>query len=65
MDAVIANALEIIGSHGMRAHRYDAMLAMILSGQLQPEKLLGKTISLTEPIDVLTGLDKTIRLASL
>ena len=58
MDAVIANELEIIGSHGMQAHKYDAMLAMILSGQLQPEKLLGKTISLTESIDVLTGLDK-------
>ncbi|MFH6955238.1 zinc-dependent alcohol dehydrogenase family protein [Pseudoalteromonas sp. XMcav1-K] len=58
MDKVIAHELEIIGSHGMQAHRYDAMLAMILSGKLQPEKLLGKTITLAQSIDVLTQLDK-------
>ena len=32
MSKVIANELEILGSHGMQAHRYDAMLAMIQSG---------------------------------
>jgi len=58
MDKVIGNELEIIGSHGMQAHRYDAMLAMMLSGKLQPEKLLGRTISLEQSIDALTTMDQ-------
>lgn len=58
MDRVIAHELEIIGSHGMQAHRYDAMLAMIQSGKLTPEKLLGKTISLEESINALTRMNE-------
>lgn len=57
MDKVIGHELEIIGSHGMQAHRYDAMLSMMLSGKLQPEKLLGRTISLSESIEALTTMD--------
>ena len=48
MDKVIANELEILGSHGIQAHRYSVLLAMIKSGKLHPEKLIGKTISLDE-----------------
>jgi alcohol dehydrogenase len=48
MDAVISNELEILGSHGMQAHRYPAMLDMILARKLQPAKLVGKTIHLDE-----------------
>jgi len=58
MDIVIGNELEIIGSHGMQAHRYPAMLAMIQSGKLQPEKLLGRTINLEQSIEALTMMDK-------
>ena len=58
MNLVIAHELEIIGSHGMQAFRYDAMLAMIKSGKLSPEKLLGRTISLEESIAALTNMDK-------
>jgi alcohol dehydrogenase len=58
MSKVIGNELEILGSHGMQAHRYDAMLAMIESGKLAPEKLIGKTISLEQSIDALTSMDK-------
>ena len=32
MDRVIANELEILGSHGMQAHRYPEMMAMIAAG---------------------------------
>jgi alcohol dehydrogenase len=46
MDKVIANELEILGSHGMQAYRYEAMLEMIKAGKLQPQKLTGRTISL-------------------
>ncbi|MBT80909.1 MAG: alcohol dehydrogenase [Alteromonadaceae bacterium] len=57
MGRVIGDELEIIGSHGMQAFRYDAMLSMMMSGKLKPEKLLGRTISLAESIEALTTLD--------
>jgi alcohol dehydrogenase len=46
MELVIANELEIVGSHGLQAHVYDRMLQMILSGKLDPQKLLGQTVDL-------------------
>lgn len=57
MAKVIAHELEILGSHGMQAHRYDAMLAMVHSGKLAPEKLIGKTISLEQSITELMEMD--------
>ena len=59
MSRVIGDELEIIGSHGMQAFRYQAMLDMILSGRLQPEKLLGQEISLSESIGFLTGMENS------
>nr|WP_294863269.1 zinc-dependent alcohol dehydrogenase family protein [uncultured Pseudogulbenkiania sp.] len=58
MSKVIAHELEILGSHGMQAHRYDAMFAMMKSGKLAPEKLIGRTINLEQSIDVLMTMDK-------
>lgn len=48
MDEVIAKELEILGSHGMPAHRYQAMLELIVAGRLEPGRLIGKTIPLEE-----------------
>ncbi|MEI9423339.1 zinc-dependent alcohol dehydrogenase family protein [Mesorhizobium sp. Cs1299R1N1] len=48
MDKVIAFELEILGSHGMQAYRYPAMMEMIRHGKLKPELLVGKKISLDE-----------------
>jgi alcohol dehydrogenase len=58
MESVIANELEIRGSHGMQAHRYDQMLGMITAGTLSPEKLIGRRITLEESIEVLTSMDR-------
>ena len=58
MDKVIANELEILGSHGMQAYKYPEMLAMIKNGQLQPQKLINKTISLEEAILALPNMNK-------
>jgi len=58
MDIVVANELEIVGSHGMQAHRYDEMLGMIVDGRLTPQTLVGRTISLEESIDALTAPEK-------
>ncbi|WP_027488002.1 zinc-dependent alcohol dehydrogenase family protein [Allorhizobium undicola] len=57
MARVIAHELEIYGSHGMQAWRYDAMLAMIESGRLSPEKLIGRHISLTDAATALPAMD--------
>jgi alcohol dehydrogenase len=56
MHKVIANELEVRGSHGMQAHRYDEMLAMIVAGDLSPGKLVGRTIDLGESISVLASM---------
>lgn len=57
MDKIIANELEILGSHGMQAHKYSALLAMIKAGKLFPEKLIRKTISLEKSLDALANMD--------
>ncbi len=58
MAKVLANELEILGSHGMQAHRYPDMLDMISAGRLSPEKLIGKTITLEESIAALTSMNE-------
>jgi alcohol dehydrogenase len=58
MSKVIAHELEILGSHGMQAHRYDALFAMIEAGKLQPERLIGRTITLEQSVDALVNMDK-------
>jgi alcohol dehydrogenase len=57
MDLVIARELELLGSHGMQAYRYDAMLALITSGRFRPEQLVGKTIALDEAPAELAALE--------
>src|SRR5262249_22794696 len=58
MSKVIAQELEILGSHGMQAHRYDALFAMIETGKLTPERLIGRTITLAQSVDALVNMDK-------
>jgi alcohol dehydrogenase len=58
MDQVVANELEIIGSHGMQAFRYGEMFEMIRTGKLKPQQLTGKTISIDEAPQTLMNMDK-------
>ena len=58
MDLVIANELEIRGSHGMQAFKYPEMLEMIKSGRLSPEKLIERTISLEESVRILPEMNQ-------
>jgi alcohol dehydrogenase len=57
MARVIAHELEIYGSHGMQSWRYDAMLRMILTGKLSPDRLIGRRITLTEAAPALATMD--------
>jgi alcohol dehydrogenase len=58
MAQVIGHELEIYGSHGMQAWRYDAMLTMITAGKLDPRKLIGREISLEEAVPALVAMDR-------
>ncbi|MEM6577843.1 MAG: zinc-dependent alcohol dehydrogenase family protein [Pseudomonadota bacterium] len=57
MDRVIAHELEIVGSHGMQAHRYTDMIGMIEAGSLTPQRLLGQEITLSASITALTDMN--------
>ena len=48
MDRVISHELELRGVHGMAVGRYDALLAMIAEGAVDPARLIGRTITLDE-----------------
>lgn len=57
MDRILADELEIIGSHGMQAHKYPEMLKMIVDGKLHPENLIEKTITLEEATRALPNMN--------
>jgi alcohol dehydrogenase len=56
MHQVIGRELEICGSHGMQASKYGEMLAMIVSGRLDPKALIGKTVPLEQASRELEGM---------
>ena len=56
MARVISKELEIVGSHGMAAHRFPYMLDMIAAGRLQPKKLVTRTVTLEESTSVLQSM---------
>jgi len=58
MGKVLTDELQILGSHGMQAWRYDSMLTMIQSGKLTPQRLIGRTISLEDSIEALMSMDR-------
>ncbi|MGR3367418.1 MAG: zinc-dependent alcohol dehydrogenase family protein [Sagittula sp.] len=58
MAKVIGKELEILGSHGMQAHRYGVMRDMITSGKLDPSRLVGDRISLEDAPAALMNMDR-------
>ncbi len=58
MELVIARELEILGSHGMAAHAYPRMMAMILDGRLAPDQLIARTIGLEDVAHELPALER-------
>ena len=48
MARVIALELEVVGSHGMAAHEYPAMLDMVAAGRLRPDLLVTRQIGLAD-----------------
>ncbi|MDQ0326423.1 alcohol dehydrogenase [Rhodopseudomonas julia] len=58
MPKIVGQEIELIGSHGMQAHRYGAMLDMVASGKLDPSRLVGDQISLADAPEALMAMDK-------
>ena len=48
LGQLVAKELSVHGSHGMSAADYPAMLAMVASGALQPQRLVGRVIGLDQ-----------------
>lgn len=57
MSAVIGGELEIVGSHGMQAWAYRPLLDQIVSGRLDPGRLVNRIVSLEAACDLLMRLD--------
>jgi alcohol dehydrogenase len=55
---VIGWELDVLGSHGMAAADYPGMLALIVAGSLQPQRLVERTIGLEEAADLLPRFDR-------
>ena len=58
MDLVVARELEIHGSHGMAARDYPAMLALVASGALRPERLVGSVVGLPDAGAALAAMSR-------
>lgn len=56
-DRVIAWELSVIGSHGMSARDYPAMLDLIVEGRLDPAALIGSVTDLEGAVDALVAMD--------
>jgi alcohol dehydrogenase len=58
MEQVISRELELYGSHGMQAAKYDEMLALVVSGKLDPRKIVGRTVALDEAPAILENMGR-------
>ncbi|MGN8026308.1 zinc-dependent alcohol dehydrogenase family protein [Microbacterium sp. 22242] len=58
MDRVIGWELDLLGSHGMAAADYPAMMTLIERGLLAPQQLIERTIGLEEAAALLPEFDR-------
>ena len=57
MDLVVSRELEVLGSHGMAAVDYPALLALIVEGRLDPGALVGRVVDLDQAGPALEAMD--------
>jgi len=58
MGRLIAEELELLGSHGMPAHDYAEMLALVASGRLDVRRLVGRVIALEDAPEALAAMSR-------
>jgi threonine dehydrogenase-like Zn-dependent dehydrogenase len=54
MELVVAGELALLGSHGMAAADYPALLSLIGAGRLHPELLVTRELGLDDAGDALS-----------
>jgi alcohol dehydrogenase len=55
-DRIIAWELDVLGSHGMSAADYPALLQMVVDGRVPIGRLVSRSVSLEAGVDALVGL---------
>ena len=60
LGAVIAGELAILGSHGMPAHDYPELLALVENGALRPQDLVTRRIRLEDTPEALAGMSAAV-----
>jgi alcohol dehydrogenase len=58
MDRVVAQELEIYGSHGMAARDYDDILTLVADGTLSPGRLVSQVVGLDRAGAALAAMDR-------
>jgi alcohol dehydrogenase len=58
LDRMIGWELELVGSHGMSARDYPAMLEMVVDGRLRPAELISRTVGLDGIGAALAAMDQ-------
>lgn len=56
IDMIVYRELKLLGSLGMPAYGFDAMIPMVARGQLTPGKMVTREISLSEVVGVLEDM---------
>jgi len=59
MDRVVALELELLGSHGMAAHAYPELLALVASSRLRPDLLVRQQVGLDEAATALAEVGRS------
>ncbi len=59
MELVISRELSVLGSHGMSARDYPAMLSLIAAGRLRPQDLVSRELTLDEAGEALVQLGRS------
>ena len=54
-DRIIAEELEIVGSHGLQAHAYPEMLSLVAEQSIDLDAMLAPTLTLDEAADLLAN----------
>jgi D-arabinose 1-dehydrogenase-like Zn-dependent alcohol dehydrogenase len=58
IDLIVLKEVTVVGTLGMQASRFPAMLQMVESGKLRPGKLVHRTVPLEEAGAVLASMDR-------
>lgn len=59
MPLIVANELEILGSHGMQAHQYPEMFKMIRDTPINLSAMISKTVRLADIPDLLPKMNQS------